>query len=109
MCGIAGLIDLKNTLSAQDLAHRAEHMAKALSHRGPDDSGVWSQPEQGIALSHRRLSIIDLSKDAAQPMLSHNNRYALVYNGEIYNFPEIKKAVQNQIRDSEKKIPKNSR
>jgi asparagine synthase (glutamine-hydrolysing) len=63
-------------------------MTDALAHRGPDGSGVWTAP--GIGLGHRRLSIIDLSDAAAQPMLTPDRRLALTYNGEIYNFREVR-------------------
>jgi asparagine synthase (glutamine-hydrolysing) len=65
-------------------------MASALQHRGPDDHGLWVDPEQGIALSHARLAIIDLSAQGHQPMVSRSGRYVVVFNGEIYNFPEIR-------------------
>ena len=64
-------------------------MATMLSHRGPDDSGAWTDPEAGIALSHRRLSIIDLSAAGHQPMASPCGRYLLTFNGEIYNHLEV--------------------
>ena len=83
MCGIAGIL----SPTPSDLA--AIHpMTAALAHRGPDDQGIWSQP--GIALGHRRLSIIDLSSAGHQPMLSADGRYVLVYNGELYNFRELR-------------------
>jgi asparagine synthase (glutamine-hydrolysing) len=68
----------------------ARAMADALSHRGPDDHGVWADPEAGVALGHRRLSIIDLSQSGHQPMLSRSERYVIVYNGEIYNFATLR-------------------
>ena len=68
MCGIAGLIDLSARNDSAGLERRARRMAVALAHRGPDDEGVWSDAEAAIALSHRRLSIIDLSPTGHQPM-----------------------------------------
>jgi asparagine synthase (glutamine-hydrolysing) len=66
-------------------------MADALVHRGPDDGGTWSDAERGVALGHRRLSIIDLSPAGHQPMASRSGRYRLVYNGEIYNHAAIRR------------------
>ena len=63
-------------------------MADAINHRGPDDGDVWIDPEQGVALAHRRLSILDLSPTGHQPMQSACSRYVVVYNGEIYNWAE---------------------
>src|SRR3990172_6782185 len=89
MCGIAGIINLnkkrvdKNTLVK---------MAKTLSHRGPDDEGYFI--EKNIALGHRRLSIIDLSKAGHQPMAREN--LVIVFNGEIYNYIEIKEELKNR-------------
>jgi len=60
-------------------------MADKLRHRGPDDAGVWVDPDKGVVLGHRRLSIIDLSPEGAQPMMSPCGRYVIAFNGEIYN------------------------
>ena len=70
-------------------------MAKTLEKRGPDHFGYWCDEVSGIALSHRRLSIIDLSVNANQPMLSSNGRYVIVYNGEIYNFKKIRSSLES--------------
>ena len=64
-------------------------MTQKLAHRGPDGSGVFFS--EGISLGHRRLSIIDLSKNASQPMMDDGKKVVVVFNGEIYNFKEIKK------------------
>jgi asparagine synthase (glutamine-hydrolysing) len=69
-------------------------MTDKLTHRGPDDSGVWVDPEVGIGLGHRRLSIIDLSSEGRQPMSSACGRYQIVFNGEIYNFGIIRKKLE---------------
>ncbi len=81
MCGLAGFVggDLRD---AQAIAGA---MADAIAHRGPDSSGVWVDREGGVALSHRRLAIVDLSAAGHQPMLSDGGRYAMVFNGEVYN------------------------
>jgi asparagine synthase (glutamine-hydrolysing) len=68
----------------------ASRMARTLSHRGPDDQGVWIDPEVGVALGHTRLAIIDLSPAGAQPMVSSCERFVLTYNGEIYNAAELR-------------------
>lgn len=89
MCGIAGIYHLE-TPKPVDPA-RVEAMCDALAHRGPDGQGVWSAP--GIALGHRRLSIIDLS-GSPQPMASADGRAMLVFNGEIYNYRELRRELQ---------------
>ena len=87
MCGILGTIGLKND-SRFDLS--------LLDHRGPDGSGTWSSPDDEfpVMLGHTRLSIIDLSEEANQPMLCANERYTFIYNGEIYNFIELRKSLE---------------
>jgi len=72
------------------LEQQARRMGDAMVHRGPDDSGVWADASAGIALSHRRLSILDLSPLGHQPMTSADGRYVLAYNGEVYNFAELR-------------------
>ena len=81
MCGIAGVVDFgQGPIDLDGLACALE----LLHHRGPDDQGVWV--EGGVALGHRRLSILDLSRLGHQPMLSRDGRYVIIFNGEIYNF-----------------------
>jgi asparagine synthase (glutamine-hydrolysing) len=70
-------------------------MADALAHRGPDDRGVWVDAAAGVALGHRRLSIIDTSPLGHQPMTSESGRYVLSYNGEVYNFAELRRELQH--------------
>src|SRR5579864_821716 len=96
MCGFAGLIDREEQRTGAELAHRAQKMASVLIHRGPDDEGVWSDAGAGIALGHRRLSIIDLSPRGRQPMISHSGRYVIAYNGEIYNFRELRAELESR-------------
>ena len=90
MCGIAGLIDLKRQLDGNKLALQAKYMADSIIHRGPDTGGQWTDSKSGVALGFRRLAIIDLTQKGHQPMLSGNKRYAVVFNGEIYNFQELR-------------------
>ncbi len=90
MCGIAGFLDPRGSSDRASLAALALGMARAIVHRGPDDEGAWADADAGIALSHRRLSIVDLSPEGHQPMTSASGRYAIVYNGEIYNFAAIR-------------------
>src|SRR4051812_37342217 len=90
MCGIAGLIDRAAATSAESLRAQGIAMADVLHHRGPDGEGVWFDAASGVVLSHRRLAIIDLSPAGRQPMVSANGRYAVSYNGEIFNYRELR-------------------
>ena len=90
MCGIAGLVDLKRQLDSNELALQAKQMADALHHRGPDMGGQWTDAPSGLALAFRRLAIIDLTPSGHQPMLSADGRFAIVYNGEVYNYQELR-------------------
>ncbi len=89
MCGIAGLMHLDGT-SIGNVAAVAHAMAAALAHRGPDAHTSWGDDAAGIGFGHRRLAIIDLSERGAQPMHSANGRYVITYNGEIYNFRDLR-------------------
>ena len=89
MCGIAGLW-LSEQADASGLGDRVSRMNDALYHRGPDGGDVWVDDENGLGLGQRRLAIIDLSDAGKQPMHSANGRYVMVYNGEIYNAPELR-------------------
>ena len=90
MCGITGFYSPRAAQSAIDLQAIVARMAGALAHRGPDQQRVWSDAAAGVALGHRRLSIIDLSEQGAQPMHSACERYVIVFNGEIYNHRELR-------------------
>ncbi len=92
MCGIAGFLN-PHPLADGDQA-RLTNMVELLTHRGPDDSGCWTDAAAGIALGHRRLSIVDLSPAGHQPMVSASGRYVIVYNGEIYNYWELRRALE---------------
>jgi asparagine synthase (glutamine-hydrolysing) len=93
MCGIAGILDTSATTAADFLACRASAMGTAIAHRGPDDADVWCDAGAGIALAHRRLAVVDLSAAGHQPMRSHDERFVIAYNGEIYNTAELRRAL----------------
>ena len=87
MCGIAGILgkDAKSNV--------IDDMLMVQHHRGPDFTGKWL--EEGVALGHNRLSIIDLSNNANQPFFDETKRYAIVFNGEIYNYIELRKKLES--------------
>jgi asparagine synthase (glutamine-hydrolysing) len=89
MCGIAGLMTAHG-LTAERMAEELQRMTQTLTHRGPDDAGVWCDASAGVGLGHRRLSIVDLSPLGHQPMVSHSGRYIITFNGEIYNYREVR-------------------
>jgi asparagine synthase (glutamine-hydrolysing) len=95
MCGLVGYVSPTGIRSDSALRALTGRMTAKLRHRGPDDEGVWVDAPCGVALGHRRLSIIDLSSHGAQPMLSHSGRYLLAYNGEIYNHLELRKELES--------------
>src|SRR5436853_4193520 len=92
MCGIAGIAS--ENINDISMA-RLKTMADVLKHRGPDGEGYWISQKQSIGFGHRRLSIIDLSENACQPM-HYLERYTLVYNGEIYNYIELREKLLKQ-------------
>ncbi|MCS5704713.1 asparagine synthase (glutamine-hydrolyzing) [Synechococcus sp. FGCU-3] len=83
-----------NLASAEVLQSQAQAMADAITHRGPDDAGVWTDPPAGVALAHRRLAILDLTPAGHQPMLSASGRYVIAFNGEIYNHLAIRRELE---------------
>ncbi|AWW74892.1 asparagine synthetase B [Erythrobacter sp. KY5] len=91
MCGIAGIFHAETPKPVDP--RRIERMCDAMAHRGPDGAGVWT--EQGVGLGHRRLSIIDL-EGSPQPMLSADGRAVIAFNGEIYNFRELRRELEGQ-------------
>ncbi len=91
MCGITGYISLENTIKPSDLVKATA----VIQHRGPDAEGFYFSDDEKVGLGHRRLSILDLSTSANQPMLSSDGRYVIIFNGEIYNFKEL----QQNLRD----------
>lgn len=92
MCGIAGIIDSRNPVE-KDLLKR---MTDSIAHRGPDGEGHWINKHRNLGLGHRRLAIIDLSAAGHQPMHFANERYTITYNGEIYNYVEIRRRLMQK-------------
>ena len=90
MCGLAGFLDLSRGRDETGMERICRAMADSLETRGPDDGGVWCDPAAGVALGFRRLAIIDLSPQGHQPMVSADGRYVLTYNGEVYNFQDLR-------------------
>lgn len=93
MCGFAGLW-APQADQPELLLRAAEAMALTLAHRGPDDHGVWADPEGAVALAHRRLSVVDLSPLGHQPMTSVDDRWVIAFNGEIYNFLDLRRRLE---------------
>jgi len=91
MCGISGLVDLSGKNAEKS---KIEKISSCLNHRGPDGNGLWML--ENIALAHTRLAILDLSKSANQPMISKNQMYSLTYNGELYNYQELRKQLKQK-------------
>ncbi len=89
MCGIVGSVDFSGRADPQAVQAAADLLRK----RGPDDAGIWS--EDNVSLGHRRLSIIDVSAAGHQPMISADKRYAIVFNGEIYNYAELRRELDS--------------
>ena len=93
MCGFAGLLTTR-AFTHEQLTGYAGAMSEPITHRGPDDSGTWVDPEAGIALGFRRLAILDLSPAGHQPMRSVSGRYVVAFNGEIYNFSALRHCLE---------------
>jgi asparagine synthase (glutamine-hydrolysing) len=96
VCGIAGFLVRGEGFAAAELEPSVARMAETLRHRGPDSSGAWVDAAAGIALGHRRLAIVDLTPDGAQPMVSACGRFVITFNGEIYNFRELRRDLEAQ-------------
>jgi asparagine synthase (glutamine-hydrolysing) len=90
VCGIAGLLDD----GARDLRPLVGAMTETISHRGPDDEGVWADAEAGVALGSRRLAVVDLTEEGHQPMVSASGRYVVAFNGEIYNHLDLRRELE---------------
>jgi asparagine synthase (glutamine-hydrolysing) len=96
MCGLSGFWDIHRLLSDDGASGALRRMTHAIRHRGPDDEGFFEGRDAGVALGHRRLSIVDLSAHGRQPMVSPSERYVIVFNGEVFNHarlrPDLEKA-----------------
>ena len=97
MCGINGFISDK--FSSEELLPIVRKMNATLAHRGPDNEGIWQ--DDNICFGHRRLSIIDLSEEGNQPFFSNDKRYVIIYNGELYNYKELKLDLQRTTHGSD--------
>src|SRR5438477_1771308 len=91
MCGIAGIVSPNASLVQPQ---RLQCMANKLQHRGPEGEKFWINSKQQLGFAHRRLCIIDLSEQAAQPL--HYLHYTIIFNGEIYNYIELKEELQKK-------------
>src|SRR5581483_12421084 len=87
MCGIAGIVERPGAETARSL----RSMIDRLAHRGPDDCGIQCWPDCGVGVAHRRLSVIDLTAAGHQPMATPDGRYTITYNGEVYNFQDLRR------------------
>lgn len=92
MCGIAGYISLNNSIKPAELVKATS----IIQHRGPDAEGFYFSDNEKVGFGHRRLSIIDLSSSANQPMFSSDERYVIIFNGEIYNFRELQQKLKDK-------------
>jgi asparagine synthase (glutamine-hydrolysing) len=96
MCGIAGAaLRDRSAIWGDSLESMGYEMASRITHRGPDESGVWADTGLGVVLGHRRLSILELTEAGAQPMVSSSGRYVLSFNGEIYNHDRLRRALDH--------------
>jgi len=95
MCGICGVIDLDGKQVQDELIH---NMCTALTHRGPDSEGIYMAPhsEISVGFGHRRLKIIDLSEAGHQPMSNEDKTVWIVFNGEIYNYKDLRRELENK-------------
>jgi len=93
MCGFAGILTTA-PLKQAELSGHVQRMVRPLVHRGPDDEGTWADPQAGVAFGFRRLAILDLSPNGHQPMRSASGRFVAVFNGEIYNFLDLRRELE---------------
>ena len=92
MCAIAGFSSNK-LVAGQQVAATAAALG-VMRHRGPDDTGIWKSDAENLVLGHNRLSVLDLSSAGHQPMVSQDSRYVITFNGEIYNFRDLRKQLE---------------
>ncbi len=92
MCGIAGIISFEKCISVEELIK----MRDTMLHRGPDGAGLWISEDKKVTLGHRRLSIIDLSESANQPMSNEDGTIQIVFNGEIFNHQQIRPELEKK-------------
>ncbi|HEU0054864.1 MAG TPA: asparagine synthase (glutamine-hydrolyzing), partial [Longimicrobium sp.] len=95
MCGLAGVFDARPRAPGEQ-RRLAGRMAATLAHRGPDDGGDWEDAAAGVALGFRRLAIFDLTAEGRQPMASASGRFAIAFNGEVYNHPELRRELERE-------------
>jgi asparagine synthase (glutamine-hydrolysing) len=88
MCGVAGILGFRDKKAA---TAQIRIMRDAMKHRGPDGEGLWISDKHALGFGHQRLAVIDLSESASQPMVSHDGKFVITYNGEIYNYRELRK------------------
>ena len=96
MCGITGFLNTSRDQAPDELERVVQAMSGCLRHRGPDDAGAWVDAESGVALAHRRLSVLDTSALGRQPMRSADGRFVIILNGEIYNFRQLRTDLGNR-------------
>src|SRR5215210_5602804 len=94
MCGIAGLYQWRREYERPRVTEIVDKMISTIKHRGPDADGVWTDPKGRCGLGHRRLSIIDTSEAGRQPMASGDGQWQITFNGELYNFQEVKPVLE---------------
>jgi len=96
VCGILGIAGSESDRITPRQESLFKQTVASLSHRGPDGKGIWTSPDGRVMFGHTRLAILDLSNAAAQPMSTSDGRYTIVYNGEIYNFRELRDDLSTQ-------------
>ena len=96
MCGISGIVNFKHKKNAHTFTERVKAMNETMAHRGPDDSGHVTLDNGKILFGHRRLSILDVSKSGKQPMMDSSSRFVITFNGEIYNYIELRNYLKKQ-------------